>query len=366
MFDSDLNSGFTLGGDINISSVFTEITLLRKSANGYTEIYKAKRFGQWHILKCLTKEAEQDVHYQTLLEKEFRIAYPLNHPNIIRTLGIENVPELGTCIIQEYIDAETPRQLSKQQTIELCEALIYLHQIGVVHRDIKPENLLIRRDNQHLVLIDFGLADKADFTTLKGIAGTTGYIDPALWTNPDINPKIDIYALGVLLAKTTKYKRVAYKCTNKNIDKRYHSVLEIKHALSRSFPWIPFFILLLFFALIGSVYVIDKKYIHSNMKQITRTELLTEQIDSLNTQIRVKIDSLNIMKEELESLKNDNKVNSLKFDSLQNRYNIYHKQTSEKQEEMSNCIRDLQLQNSGFQQRFDREDSHHYIKQQCE
>ena len=51
----------------------------------------------------VTKAASKEVQYQTLLEKEFRIAYPLSHPNIVRTLGIEDVPELGTCIIQKYI-----------------------------------------------------------------------------------------------------------------------------------------------------------------------------------------------------------------------------------------------------------------------
>ena len=51
MFEAEVNSGFTAGGDINISARFTEITLLHKSGNGYSEVYKAKRYGQWHVLK---------------------------------------------------------------------------------------------------------------------------------------------------------------------------------------------------------------------------------------------------------------------------------------------------------------------------
>ena len=46
MFEAEVNSGFTSGGDINISNRFTEITLLHESGNGYSEVYKAKRYGQ--------------------------------------------------------------------------------------------------------------------------------------------------------------------------------------------------------------------------------------------------------------------------------------------------------------------------------
>ena len=138
MFDTDVNSGFTSGGDINISNRFTEITLLHTSGNGYTEVYKAKRYGQWHTLKCLTQTVAGDVQYRTLLEKEFRIAYSLSHRNIVRTNGIEDVEGLGTCIIQEYIDGEPVTEISREQAIELCDAVEYIHKAGIIHRDIKP------------------------------------------------------------------------------------------------------------------------------------------------------------------------------------------------------------------------------------
>ena len=101
MFDSQVNSGFTTAENINISGHFTEISLLHASSNGYSEIYKAKRYGRWHVLKCLTQDAKANPMYQTLLEKEFTISYPLYHPNVVRTLGMEQVEELGWCIVQE-------------------------------------------------------------------------------------------------------------------------------------------------------------------------------------------------------------------------------------------------------------------------
>ena len=236
MFDAEQNSGFTAGGDINISSRFTEITLLHESGNGYTHVYKAKRFGQWHVLKCLTPEASKEVQYQTLLEKEFRIAYPLAHLNIVRTLGMEDVPGLGTCIIQEYIDSEPCSVITREQAINLCDAVAYLHKSGVIHRDIKPENILIRKDNHRAVLIDFGLADKADFSVLKGSAGTTGFAAPEQWRG-DVTPLVDIYGIGGVLMSNKQLRRVAAKCRQDDPQKRYQSAEAVKKVLLYRFPW---------------------------------------------------------------------------------------------------------------------------------
>lgn len=236
MFDTDVNSGFTSGGDINISNRFTEITLLHKSGNGYTEVYKAKRYGQWHTLKCLTQTIANDVQYQTLLEKEFRIAYSLSHQNIVHTYGIEDVEGLGTCIIQEYIDGEPVSEITREQAIELCDAVEYIHKAGIIHRDIKPDNVLVRKDNGHIVLIDFGLADKADYSVLKGGAGTSGYAAPEQWQG-ELAPTIDIYGIGGVLAHNKHLLRYANKCRQENPAKRYQSASSMKKALQRRVPW---------------------------------------------------------------------------------------------------------------------------------
>lgn len=276
MFDAEVNSGFTSGGDINISNLFTEITLLHESGNGYSVVYKAKRYGQWHVLKCLTKAVSKEVQYLTLLEKEFRIAYPLAHPNIVRTLSLEEVPELGKCIIQEYIDGEPIKQISREQAIELCNAVDYIHRAGVIHRDIKPENILVRKDNGHIVLIDFGLADKVDFSVLKGGAGTTGYAAPEQW-NGELSPTIDIYGIGGVLALDKKLARYANKCRQKNPQKRYQSASELKKALKRKFPWLWIAVVLIVIGLCGVGYVAIEGLQQGNA-------LLSNKLDSINAE----------------------------------------------------------------------------------
>ena len=290
MFDTEVNSGFTNGGDINISNRFTEITLLHKSSNGYSKVYKAKRYGQWHVLKCLTKTAAKEVQYQTLLEKEFRIAYPLSHPNVVRTLGIEKVDGLGNCIIQEFIDGEPITQISHEQAIELCEAVDYIHRAGVIHRDIKPENILVRKDNGHIILIDFGLADKVDFSVLKGGAGTTGYAAPEQWTG-ELSPTIDIYGIGGVLLLNKRLKRFANKCRQENPQKRYQSALELKKALQLRFPWI--WLLIIFVALLLgiSAYAIHTAYKSQNI-DMSGQETQIKALQTENTLLEGKLDSI--------------------------------------------------------------------------
>ena len=303
MFDTDVNSGFTSGGDINISNRFTEITLLHTSGNGYTEVYKAKRYGQWHTLKCLTQTVAGDVQYQTLLEKEFRIAYSLSHQYILHTYGIEDIEGLGTCIIQEYIDGEPVSEITREQAIELCDAVEYIHKAGIIHRDIKPDNILVRKDNGHIVLIDFGLADKADYSVLKGGAGTSGYAAPEQWKG-ELSPTIDIYGIGGVLAHNKHLLRYANKCRQENPDKRYPSALSLKKALQRRVPWM--WIACVFVLLCLCTYI---AYTADN------TELAEQQA-------------------QLERVKNDNALLNERLDSVNNEYNHYQKESEQHIQEL--------------------------------
>lgn len=132
MFDTELNSGFIGENNINIANHFTDIQLIHPSRNGYSEVYKAKRFGKWHTLKRITDKEKDNVRYQNLLEKEFEIAIQFSHPNIVQTISLEEIPDLGTCIVQEFIDGLTLDEFlakihpNKQQTktllYEICDA----------------------------------------------------------------------------------------------------------------------------------------------------------------------------------------------------------------------------------------------------
>lgn len=83
----------------------------------------------------------------------------------------------------------------------LAEALSYAHDKHVVHRDIKPENILFRSDG-HAVLSDFGIAKSVDENknlTMAGYrVGTPAYMSPEQMLGAEVDPRSDIYSLGVV------------------------------------------------------------------------------------------------------------------------------------------------------------------------
>lgn len=188
---------------------FTDITLMGGHEHGYCDLYRARKHGKWHILKTLKSQYRDTPACQTMLRKEFDIGYQLSHPGIAATLGLEQVADLGECIIEEWVDgirlddfiardgftAEAARDLVKQ----LCDVLKYIHARQVIHRDLKPSNILITADGDRVKVIDFGVSDTASYAILKGPAGTRDYAAPELLAGEKSDSRADIYSLGVII-----------------------------------------------------------------------------------------------------------------------------------------------------------------------
>lgn len=314
MFDSDLNSGFIEEDNINIANQFSNFELIHNSKNGYSELYKAKRYGKWYVLKRLTDKEKDNPRYQSLLEKEFDIAIQLSHQNVVQTVTFEDIPQLGICIVQEFIDGMTwndffsKNNISKKETFrilgELCDALTYIHNKQIVHRDIKPNNILITRDGHHVKLIDFGLADKDDFDILKEPAGTTAFASPEQQKRNKIDNRSDIYALGKIIQdvsyQSLKIRKIIKKCLEENPEKRFSSALEVKKKLNSKTDIIIVVITLLitifailFFTLAASQSSYDS----------LRKEMIT--LENENLKIKSESDSIKIV------LKKQNEIETL-------------------------------------------------------
>ena len=114
--------------------------------------------------------------------------------------------------LHEYCDThrlDLKQRLALMQ--QVCAAVTHAHQKGVVHRDLKPGNVLVADEGgvPHAKVIDFGLAkamgqkltDATLFTEAGRVVGTPEYMAPeqADPTNADIDTRVDVYALGVML-----------------------------------------------------------------------------------------------------------------------------------------------------------------------
>lgn len=238
--DNDSASGYLEDVFEGISQTFTDIEIL--SMSEVNVVAKAKRYGRWWLLKGLRKEVAGEAAYQQRLRKELEIQMQLQHPNIVSTIGLENVEGLGNCIVMEYVDSTTltewlggahSRKGRQDVLRELLDAVDYIHKKGIVHRDLKPENIIITRNGEHVKLIDFGLADADHYALLKQPAGTPKYMSPEQKEKAEADERNDIYSLGVIMEQMDLGRGFHYIITRCKapIGQRYQSVKDIVQSI---------------------------------------------------------------------------------------------------------------------------------------
>ena len=235
---TDDTSGYITIDYEGISSDFTDIEALPSS--GTCDLFRAKRYGRWYLLKCLKAKYATDSACQQMLRKEFEIVISLQHTSVMQVTGIEEVSLPGRgkvlCIIAEWIDgrtlndflAENPSQRERRRiATELCEAVAYIHSQQVVHRDLKPSNIMITHNGDYVRIIDFGLADTNSHTILKQPAGTLRYMAPEQLQFAVADVRNDIYSLGVVMKQMNlgggKYRKVVRRCLSP-VEERYQNM----------------------------------------------------------------------------------------------------------------------------------------------
>lgn len=153
--------------------------------------------------------------------REFEATSTIDHPNVVRSLAFGQQPDgplNGThYLVMELVDGkrlgdvlkgdralDTPRAV--RITLDVARALAAAHAHGVVHRDIEPNNVILQRSKGREVakVLDFGLARLAtntdDALTDFGVRlGTAEYMSPEYIESGEIEPRSDVYGLGILL-----------------------------------------------------------------------------------------------------------------------------------------------------------------------
>ena len=183
---------------------------------GMGAVYKARQTKLDRIVavKVLPAEWGKDPAFAERFAREAKALARLTHPHVVSVFDFGETDGLYY-FVMEYVDGVNLRAILQERRLsppealtiipQVCEALQYAHEEGVVHRDIKPENILLDRKGR-VKIADFGLAKLLDrpaasyaLTGSQQVMGTPHYMAPEQIDRPrEVDHRADIYSLGVV------------------------------------------------------------------------------------------------------------------------------------------------------------------------
>jgi predicted Ser/Thr protein kinase len=198
-----------------ISRLFPQLEILSLiGKGGMGAVYRARQPALDRIvaLKILPPQVATGSNFVERFNREARALAKLNHPNIVAVYEFGQAGGLSY-FIMEFVDGVNLRELERagklsprealQIVPQICEALQFAHDEGVVHRDIKPENILLDKKGR-VKIADFGIAkilgaEQVDLTGTQAAIGTPHYMAPEQMEKPTaVDHRADIFSLGVV------------------------------------------------------------------------------------------------------------------------------------------------------------------------
>lgn len=195
------------------------------AAGGMGEIYAAERFDEYGgvgppvALKVINPQHADDWRIIERFKREAEISHAIHSPQVIKVYEYGETSDKKAFLAMELLRGEELfERLCRVRTlaldalaelaVQVLQGLADIHRSGFIHRDIKPENIfLARQPNGHEVvkILDFGIAKRRDersdplLSVAGQIYGTPEYLAPEQANHPDVDPRADLYSVGVLL-----------------------------------------------------------------------------------------------------------------------------------------------------------------------
>ncbi|HEY2327638.1 MAG TPA: Stk1 family PASTA domain-containing Ser/Thr kinase [Gaiellaceae bacterium] len=203
-----------MASDTLINRTFDERYVIKRKlgSGGMADVYLAEdqELGRRVALKLLDDRHAADEQFVERFRREAQSAAGLNHPNIVSIFD-RGRAEGTYYIAMEYLDGRTLKELLVRNgptpipiaidyARQILGALAFAHRNGIIHRDIKPHNIIVGRDGR-LKVTDFGIARSgtSQMTEAGSIVGTAQYLSPEQARGAPVDPRSDIYSLGIVL-----------------------------------------------------------------------------------------------------------------------------------------------------------------------
>lgn len=162
-------------------------------------------------VKLMHREMTEQPEQLERFNQEARAVAKLSNPNVVAVIDAGE-DQGRPYIVLEYVQGETLKQrIARVGALDATEALAYglevaqglgvAHERNMVHRDVKPQNVLIDSTGR-AKLTDFGIARELNdegVTSTGKVIGTTDYVAPEQAMGKDVDPRSDIYSLGIVL-----------------------------------------------------------------------------------------------------------------------------------------------------------------------
>jgi Protein kinase domain len=200
----------------------------RIGVGGMAEIFRGKAvaaggFEKPVAIKRILPQLSQDTRFVELLIAEAKVLSLLKHRNIVQIFDVGLGDDGKYFLVMEFVDGKDmgavqraletrrkrmPFDLALHVGAEICEALEHAHTarapdgkpMSLVHRDVSPSNVLLSRAGE-VKLTDFGIAKRAehDPTQHGAVRGKFAYISPEQARNEHLDPRSDVFSVGVLM-----------------------------------------------------------------------------------------------------------------------------------------------------------------------
>ena len=200
--------------DQEIEAKYEVLAVMGEGGMGAVYKVRHRHLDQIRVIKLIREKARADENLTARFLREAKTAARLRHPNIAEVIDYDITAEGTAFMVMEFIDGVNLRDFAARArggldsgvvievALQTLSALHYLHGQGFLHRDISPDNLMLTRSSV-VKLIDLGIAKAMQNTrelTVDGhFIGKVRYASPDQLTGGAVDPRSDLYSLGIVM-----------------------------------------------------------------------------------------------------------------------------------------------------------------------